>query len=106
MIDWNDVAFVETEKGGKRQIIDRATTMFARFEMHVTTLNKGLVSHAPHKHQAEEVIILIKGNAEMQIGDTHNKAEPGALVFLESQGAHALKNTGNGPCEYFAFQWQ
>ena len=106
MIDWNDVAMVENERGGRRQIIDRATTMFGRFEMHVTTLNKGLVSHAPHKHQAEEVIILIRGNAEMQIGDTQNKTEPGALVFLESQVAHALKNTGNGPCEYFAFQWQ
>ena len=42
MIDWNDVAMVENEKGGRRQIIDRATTMFGRFEMHVTTLNKGL----------------------------------------------------------------
>lgn len=106
MVNWDDVAYVETEKGGRRQIIDRATTMFGRFEMHVTTLNKGQVSHAPHKHLAEEVIILIRGYGEMQIGDMQIKAEPGALVFLESQVAHALKNTGDGPCEYFAFQWQ
>lgn len=106
MIDWNDVEMVESERGGRRQIFDRATSMFERFEMHVTTLNKGLVSHAPHTHRAEECILLIRGDAEMQIGDTHNKTDPGGLVFLESQVSHALKNTGNGQCEYFAFQWQ
>ena len=106
MIDWNDVAMVVSERGGRRQIFDSATTMFGRFEMHVTTLNKGLVSHAPHTHRAEEIILLISGDAEMQIGNTQNKAYPGAVVFLGSQVAHALKNTSNGPCEYFAFQWQ
>ncbi len=106
MIDWNDMAMVVSEKGGRRNTFDRATSMFSRFEMHVTTLNKGLVSHAPHQHKAEEIIILIKGSAEMQIGDTHTKMEPGDLVFLESQVLHALKNVGDEPCEYFAFQWQ
>ena len=106
MVDWNEVAMIPSEKGARRNTFDRATSMFSRFEMHVTTLNKGLVSHAPHQHKAEEIIILIKGKAEMQIGDVHSKVEPGDLVFLESQGLHALKNTGDEPCEYFAFQWQ
>ena len=106
MIDWNDMAFVASEKGGRRNTFDRATSMFSRFEMHVTTLNRGLVSHSPHQHKAEEIIILIKGAAEMQIGDTHTKMEPGDLVFLESQVLHALKNVGDEPCEYFASQWQ
>jgi (S)-ureidoglycine aminohydrolase len=106
MIDWNDVTMVASEKGGRRNTFDRATSMFGRFEMHVTTLNKGLVSHAPHQHKAAEIIILIKGQAEMQIGDQHIKFEPGDLAFLESQSLHALKNVGDEPCEYFAFQWQ
>ena len=42
MIDWNDMAFVASEKGGRRNTFDRATSMFSRFEMHVTTLNRGL----------------------------------------------------------------
>src|SRR6478609_10574367 len=106
MIDWNDVPIVASEKGGRRNTFYRATSMFGRFEMHVTTLNKGLVSHAPHQHKAEEIIILIKGQAEMQIGDQHIKFEQGDLAFLESQSLHALKNVGDEPCEYFAFQWQ
>jgi (S)-ureidoglycine aminohydrolase len=106
MIDWNDLKKIDSEKGSRRNVFDRATSMFDRFEMHVTTLNKGLVSHAPHQHRAEEIIILIKGSAEMQIGNEHIKFEPGDLVFLESQVLHALKNKGDEPCEYFAFQWQ
>lgn len=106
MVDWNDVTMTTSERGGRRNMFDRATSMFSRFEMHVTTLNKGLVSHSPHQHKAEEIIILIKGAAEMQIGDKHSKMEPGDLVFLESQVLHALKNVGDEPCEYFAFQWQ
>ena len=106
MVDWNDVPIVKSEKGGRRNTFDRATSMFSRFEMHVTILNEGLVSRAPHQHKAEEIIILIKGKAEMQIGDVQSKVEPGDLVFLESQVLHALKNTGDEPCEYFAFQWQ
>ena len=105
-VDWNDMAMVENEKGGRRNTFDRATSMFSRFEMHVTTLNKNFSSHVPHQHRAEEIIILIKGVAEMQIGEVHTNMQAGDLVFLESHVIHALKNTGNEPCEYFAFQWQ
>jgi (S)-ureidoglycine aminohydrolase len=105
-LDWKDVAVAKTEKGERRNFFDRPTAMFERFEMHVTTLNKGQISHAPHTHAAEEMIVLIKGNAEMTIGDTNPTASPGALIFLASQIPHALKNVGDGPCEYFAFQWQ
>ncbi len=105
-VDWNDMAMAENEKGGRRNTFDRATSMFNRFEMHVTTLNKNFASHVPHQHRAEEIIILIKGVAEMQIGEVHTKMQAGDLVFLESHVIHALKNTGDEPCEYFAFQWQ
>jgi len=105
LIDRNEVEFVKGEKGGRRNYFDKPTSMFERFEMHVTTLNQGLASHAPHQHKAAEIIILVSGNAEMQIGDSYMKMEPGDLVFLESQVSHALKNIGDSPCEYFAFQW-
>lgn len=106
MIDWKDLVIAKTEKGGRRNFFERPTSMFERFEMHVTTLNGGLKSHEPHKHRAEEIVLLIKGNTEMQIGESQNKAYSGAVIFLGSQVLHALKNIGDEPCEYFAFQWQ
>ena len=106
MIDWTEVAFNKTEKGGRRNVFDRATSMFKRFEMHVTTLNKGLASHDPHQHPAEEMIIIRSGETSMQIGESHQPAHPSAVVFLSSRILHALTNKGDGPTEYYAFQWE
>jgi (S)-ureidoglycine aminohydrolase len=106
MVNWNDIAFKPHDKGGRRDFFERPTAMTRRFEMHVTTLNAGLKSHDPHRHKAEEIVLLIEGNAEMQIGKTMNKARPGDLIYLGSNVLHALRNVGTKPCTYFAFQWE
>jgi len=106
MLDWSEIAFNKTEKGGRRNVIDRPTSMFKRFEMHVTTLNQGLSSHAPHTHPAEEMIIIRHGETSMQIDQSHQLAHPAAVVFLSSMIPHALTNKGDSSCEYYAFQWE
>jgi (S)-ureidoglycine aminohydrolase len=106
MVNWNDVAMQKTETGGRRQHFDRATAMFERFEMHVSTLNAGLTNHKTHTHRAEEFVLIIKAEVEMQIGDSWHKASAGDLIFLASEIPHALRNIGSGQTEYFAFQWQ
>src|SRR5688572_23036005 len=106
MLDWNDLVFKKTEKGGRREFFNRPTSQLEKFEMHTTALNPGLDSHAPHTHKEEEVILLLKGNAEMYIAGKLYKAAPGDVIFLSSGVSHALKNTGSEQCEYFAFQWK
>lgn len=106
MLDWNDLAFKKTEKGGRREFFNRPTSQLEKFEMHTTALNPGLDSHAPHTHKEEEVILLLRGNAEMYVAGNLYKAAPGDLIFLSSGVSHALKNTGSVQCEYFAFQWK
>lgn len=106
MMDRETIGFSRHGKGGIRRYFDRPTTMFERMEMHVTTLNAGLKSHDPHTHNADEIVLIISGKTEMQIDRDHIGATPGSLVFLNSMVPHALTNTGSGPCEYFAFQWE
>ncbi|MFT3705457.1 MAG: cupin domain-containing protein [Agriterribacter sp.] len=106
MVDWNEVKVEKTDRGFRRQQFNQPTVLFEQFDMHATTLNQGQVSHAPHTHIQEEIIIVRKGNIEMQIGNTFTKAIPGDLIFLNSQVSHALKNISNGTREYFAFQWK
>lgn len=105
MIDWNDIVFKPHDKGGRRDFFERPTAMIRRFEMHVSNLNPGLKSHDPHTHKAEEIVLMIQGNAEMQIGDTFQKAAPGDLIYLGSNVLHAIRNDDTQPCIYFAFQW-
>jgi (S)-ureidoglycine aminohydrolase len=105
MMDWKDMVFKPHDKGGVRQLFDRKTAMFNRFDIHVTQLNEGNKSHDPHQHKNEEIILMLEGNAEMQIGTDHQKANPGDVVFLTSNVLHNLSNIGKGACLYFAIQW-
>jgi len=103
---WEDIPFKPHDKGGVRNFFQRPTSMTQRFEMHVTTLNEGLRSHDPHRHRAEEIIILLDGKAEEQIGENFFKATAGDVIFLPSNVPHAIRNDGTGPCTYFAFQFE
>ncbi len=105
VINWNDMVFKPHDKGGVRQLFDRPTTMLNRFDIHVTQLNRGFKSHDPHTHANEEIILMLEGNAEMQIGNEHPKINPGDVALLNSMVLHNLTNIGTTPCLYFAIQW-
>jgi (S)-ureidoglycine aminohydrolase len=105
MLDRSDLAEKTTDKGSRVNYFERATCMAERFEMHVTTLNAGMNSHAPHTHRAEEIVLMIRGSGSIQIGEQHKDASAGDLIFLGSDVPHAFTNTGKEPCSYFAFQW-
>ncbi len=103
--DWNKIKFNPHDRGGVRQFFNRKTTMLNRFDMHVTTMNPGLKSHEPHTHKNEEIILMLQGNAEMQIGSRHVKANVGDAVYVGSMVLHNLTNTGSVPAIYYAIQW-
>jgi len=106
MLDWNDLKTSNTGKGFRRDFFNRATSQLAQFEMHTTALNADSVSHAPHTHVQEEILIILRGNVTMHIDGKLVPASPGDVVFLSSLIPHALLNTGKEQCEYFAFQWR
>lgn len=103
--DWNEIEFKNTGKGGKRQFMNRSTALLENLEMHVTTLNEGVTSHGEHIHSNEEIILMIKGEAEESIDGSPHRMTPGSLVLLTDDVPHGIKNVGKGQCEYFAFKW-
>ncbi|WP_166437143.1 cupin domain-containing protein [Niastella caeni] len=104
--DWDNWSVQENDKGERRAVFDRFTALFQKMELHVTSLNPGQVSHNPHKHPQEEIILVRKGTALVLLGDAAQKAAPGDLIFFSSGTQHALKNSGTTPLEYFALQFQ
>ncbi len=103
--DWKDIEYKTTEKGGKRQFMQRPTALLTDLEMHVTTLNEGVKSHGEHVHKDEEIILVIKGEVEESIKGTQFKVGPGSLMLLMDDIPHGIQNVGKGQCEYFAFRW-
>ncbi|WP_420148712.1 cupin domain-containing protein [Spirosoma sp.] len=105
-VDWKEVPFKPHDKGGIRRMFDCGTVMTKRFEMHVTTLNPGLWSHPPHTHRAAEILLMVDGVAQESIDGALHQAGAGDLIFLESNVPHAIQNTGQKSCTYFAFQFE
>ncbi|NND05765.1 MAG: cupin domain-containing protein [Saprospiraceae bacterium] len=104
-VSYEEVAFTEHSKGGVRKYFDTSTHMCGRFEMHMTTLKPGLKSHLPHTHKAEELIIMIHGKTEEEIGNARYQGRSGDIYYLGAHVPHAIKNIGEQPAMYFAFQW-
>jgi len=104
--NWNAVEFKPHDRGGVRTFFERPTAMLKRLEMHVTTLNAGLKSHAPHTHAAKEIIVMMEGNTEMLVGEKTFKGKEGSVYFLESNILHGITNVGTTPCTYFAIQFE
>lgn len=103
--DWSKLKFKPHDRGGVRPYFDQPTGAVKRFEMHATTLNEGLMSHQPHTHGAEEIILVLEGEVKMLIGEKSYQGKKGDVFFVPTKALHNLKNIGSGQCSYFAFQW-
>jgi (S)-ureidoglycine aminohydrolase len=104
--DESKLPFRPHDRGGVKNYFQRPTAMSKRFEMHVTTLKEGIKSHEPHTHRAEEIVLVISNETEMQIADKFYKGKVGDIYYLGSQVSHAIQNVGKGNCSYFAFQFE
>lgn len=103
--NWNTLKASIAPKGETRMVYDRPTSMFERFDVHATVLNNGFNSHDPHTHRAEELILMINGNCQFQIGQEKFQAKEGDAVLMASKILHAAQNIGTAPCGYYAIQW-
>lgn len=104
--DYKELTFTEHDKGGIRNYFRRSTAMCSYYEMHMTNLNPGIKSHEPHVHRADEIIIMIEGETEMEIGNEVFIGRAGDVYYVSSNTPHAIRNTGTRQCQYFAFQWE
>ncbi|MBK8475246.1 MAG: cupin domain-containing protein [Opitutaceae bacterium] len=106
LIEWANLQYAANEVGGRRQPFERVTAMLAEAEMHVTTLNPGLTTHAPHTHAPEEIVLMIRGETEMSIDGKLQRGTAGDLFVVRSMVPHNIRNVGTEPAEYYAFQWR
>ena len=90
--------------GTSRSLIDTVTATLGKLESHVTTLAPGAQSHAPHRHVAEEIIILVRGTLDVYQGDAVRRAPTGSVIFMASNELHAVKNVGADTAMYYVVQ--
>jgi quercetin dioxygenase-like cupin family protein len=103
--DWNSFPVRKTDVGSSRQIVRQPTATLDELEMHVTTLNPGQSSHAPHKHTNEELLIVREGTVEALVNGEWRRVGPGSVVFQASGSCHGVKNVGDVPTTYHIVNW-
>ena len=105
VFQWNDLKERPTKAGAVRAVCDGPTLALADLEMHITTLNPGQAPHPPHRHPAEELMILREGTVEsVQEGRT-NVVGPGGIIFEASGEEHGLRNVGTNPATYYVIKF-
>jgi len=103
---WNEMTFTPTEKGGRRNVLQRPTAMLNELEIHTTLLKEGLPSHAAHTHPDDEFILVKSGTVEETINGKSYTAGTGSLFFLSGKDNHGIRNAGKGECEYYAIRFK
>jgi quercetin dioxygenase-like cupin family protein len=100
-----DLKVTKTDVGEVRSLVKEPTATVDELEMHITTLNPGMMSHPPHRHVNEELILMDKGECETLSDGKWIKVGPGDVVFNASGSLHGFRNVGKVPAEYHVVNW-
>ena len=88
------------------------TRTVGRMSSHISVLSPGHSPHPPHVHTAEELLIILDGEAELVIdeaGPDNLRTErrgPGSFVYYPSFVRHTIRNTSAQPVTYLMFKWR
>jgi quercetin dioxygenase-like cupin family protein len=101
--DWDKLEVKTNANGARRDVVDGPSATFVVFESHVTTVNPGKSSHAPHKHAQEEFIILKEGTLDVHINGKISRVKAGDMFWFASNDMHNVTNVGDTPATYLVF---
>lgn len=105
VFDWDAMKVETTNVGSVRHVCQAPTPTLDELECHITTLNAGQRSHAPHKHPDEELIVIKEGTVEVYYDGKTTRVGPGSVIFYSSNQMHGIANVGDGPATYHVFRW-
>jgi quercetin dioxygenase-like cupin family protein len=104
VFEWSKLAPRVTPNGERRDVANHPTPTLAVFESHITTLNPGRSSHAPHRHPQEELIIVKEGTLEATIPGEVHRAGAGSILLFTSNDLHGMRNAGDAPLTYYVIR--
>jgi quercetin dioxygenase-like cupin family protein len=106
VFDWNAVEAKSTKAGQRRDFFQSPTATLDELQCHVTTVDPGIASHAPHQHPDEELIIIKEGTLEALVNGRLTTVGAGSIIFAASNELHGVRNVGTTPATYFVLRWK
>ena len=106
VFEWVTLEAKPTQVGARRDVMRAPTPTLDELEIHITTLNVGQVSHPPHQHPEEELLIVKEGTVETLQNGKPSRLGPGSIIFHSSNDLHNIRNAGTTPATYHVIQWR
>lgn len=102
----------DPEVGWKPHSLFRGTTpVLEAMKCHASVLDPGRQPHLPHRHDEEELLVILDGEATLVVADGPNEdvaerqVQRGAFAYYPAGFAHTIRNTTDAPVSYVMFKW-
>ncbi len=86
-----------------------STAYLDEFSCHASCLMPGIRTHPPHRHDHEELVLMLDGTLDILLGRfgwSSRRLEVGQYVFLPRGCFHTMKNRTDRPVSYMVFKWR
>lgn len=98
------IPYIGDEKKKGRAFFRDAEHSGFNLEAHETVLGAGTETHAPHKHEHEEIVIVVEGTTQTFMEGKTETVEAGSVIYFGSNQMHSLRNAGTTPCRYYVIE--
>ena|SRR5580698_2178633 len=105
VIHWGKIQLQPSPTGARTVVFDAPTVTLDKFHCHVSKLNPGENTGAPHRHPQEELVILKEGTLEVNIDGKVDTAEAGSMIFYAANELENMRNPGTVPATYYVLQF-
>ena len=105
VVHWDKIELKPVKTGARATIFEASTPTLDKFHCHVSTLNPGENTGAPHRHPQEELVVIKTGTLEVNINGRIETAETGSMIFYAANELENMRNPGNVPATYYVFQF-
>jgi mannose-6-phosphate isomerase-like protein (cupin superfamily) len=98
---YSELPVKQSGQNESRPILDGVTHSGQHLEVHETILAPGSEPHPPHRHEHEELFLLMKGSVAVTIEGKTTVIGPGSAAFVHSNELHGVHNPGPEKAQYF-----
>jgi mannose-6-phosphate isomerase-like protein (cupin superfamily) len=98
---YNELPVKQTVQNEFRPILDGVTHSGDHLEVHETMLGPGAEPHPPHRHEHEELFLIMTGSLAVTIAGNTAVIGAGGAAFVHSNELHGVRNPGPEKAQYF-----